>query len=109
MAFGHCSHERHYNEEIDESTFEWKGCWNCWHFDPGDDYDLLDIKQMAEILDVSISRVRSLINKGKLEADLFERGRDMTLTGGLILGARKKYFIRKEVLNNFIKKENEIS
>lgn len=34
MAFGHCSHERHYNEEIDESTFEWKGCWNCWHFSP---------------------------------------------------------------------------
>lgn len=29
MAFGHCSHERHHNEEIDESTFEWKGCWNC--------------------------------------------------------------------------------
>jgi excisionase family DNA binding protein len=105
MAFGYCSHERHYNKEIDRSTFEWKGCWNCYHFNPGDEYDLLDIKQMAEILNVSCSKVRSLIRKGELEADLFERGRDMTFYGGLILGARKKYFIRKMLLNNFIEKE----
>ena len=105
MAFGYCSHERHSNEEIHVSTFEWKGCWNCYHFSPGDEYDLLDIKQVAEILNVSSSKVRSLIRKGELEAELFERGRDMTLDGGLILGARKKYFIRKEVLNNFSKKE----
>jgi hypothetical protein len=105
MAFGYCSHERHYNEEIHVSTFEWKGCWNCFHFNPGDEYDLLDIKQVAEILNVSSSKVRSLIRKDELEAELFERGRDMTLDGGLILGARKKYFIRKEVLNNFSKTE----
>jgi len=105
MAFGYCSHERHSNEEIHVSTFEWKGCWNCYHFNPGDEYDLLDIKQVAEILNVSSSKVRSLIRKGELEAELFERGRDMTLDGGLILGARKKYFIRKEVLNNFSKTE----
>lgn len=105
MAFGYCSHERHYNEEIDLATFEWKGCWNCYHFNPGDEYDLLDIKQMAEILNVSSSKVRSLIRKGELEADLFERGRDMTLDGNLILGARKKYFIRRKLLNNFKKKE----
>ena len=105
MAFGYCSHERHYNEEIDISTFEWKGCWNCYHFSPGDEYDLLDIKQMAEILSVSSSKVRSLIRKGELEADLFERGRDVTVYGRLILGARKKYFIRRKFLNNFIKTE----
>ncbi len=105
MAFGYCSHERHSNEEIHVSTFEWKGCWNCYHFNPGDEYDLLDIKQVAEILNVSSSKVRSLIRKCELEAELFERGRDMTLDGGLILGARKKYFIRKEVLNNFSKTE----
>ena len=105
MAFGYCSHERHYNEEIYVSTFEWKGCWTCEQFNPGDEYDLLDIKQVAEILNVSSSKVRSLIRKGELVAELFERGRDMTLDGGLILGARKKYFIRKEVLNNFSKTE----
>ncbi len=105
MAFGYCSHERHCNEEIHVSTFEWKGCWNCFHFNPGDEYDLLDIKQVAEILNVSSSKVHSLIRKGELEAELFERGRDMTLDGGLILGARKKYFIRKELLNNFSKTE----
>jgi len=106
MAFGYCSHERHCNEEIHVKTFEWKGCWNCYHFSPGDDYDLFDIKEVAESLDVSISRVRSLIRKGELEAELFERSRDMTLDGGLILGARKKYFVRKEVLNDFNKKKD---
>jgi hypothetical protein len=101
MAFGYCSHGLHQEEEINVSTFKWKGCWNCHHFIRGDEYDLLDVHEVTEILNVSSSKVRSLIRKGKLEADLFERGRDVNEYGNLFLGARKKYYVRQEVLDNF--------
>lgn len=101
MAFGRCSHYLHEGEEVSLSTFKWKGCWGCPFFCQGDEYDLLDIRQVAEILNVSISKVRSLIRKGELKAELFERGRDVNQYGDLILGARKKYFVKREELENF--------
>lgn len=91
MRFGYCE----YHDYISIKTFEWKGCWNCWMFCQGDEYNLLDVHDVAEKLKCSESKVRMLIKTGALKAKLFKRGRrDYG-------GASMKYFIEKKDLENF--------
>ena len=70
--FGYCSY---HDEEVDENTYKWKGCWSCYHFSEGDGFPYVSIPVASGELGVSESTVRKWIKEGRLEGYLFERGR----------------------------------
>jgi excisionase family DNA binding protein len=59
---------------VDWSTFEWKGCWGCYHF-CGLLSNYLYVSDAAEILGVSEATIRRWIKEGILKATLYRRGR----------------------------------
>jgi hypothetical protein len=99
--FGYCDlHE----EIIDESTFEWKGCWKCFHFKRRKGFHYYTIHEASKILRKSENTIRRWIKIGKLKGRLFEQGR---------CGYRDSfplniYFIEKESVEKLrIKNQNE--
>jgi hypothetical protein len=72
MSFGYCDY---HEEEINEKTFEYKDCWNCYHFKKGHDFLYYDVNEVSEILRVSPSTIRRRIKNGSLKGRLFERQR----------------------------------
>lgn len=83
---GYCDlHE----EEVYEGEFEWKGCWNCWHF-AYSNFPYLDVYEAAKALKKSPSTIRSWLNEGRLSGKLFKRGRYNPQ-----LGAWRKWFVDK--------------
>jgi excisionase family DNA binding protein len=93
-GFGYCDfHE----EQIDEKTFEWKGCWKCYHFIEGKKFPYYTVKEVSKMLGISESTVRRWIKSGKLKGRLFEQGR---FTGDV--AASRIYFIEKESVNKVL-------
>jgi hypothetical protein len=72
MSFGYCDY---HEEEINEETFEFKGCWNCYHFKEGHDFPYYDVNEASKILRVSPSTIRRRIKNGSLKGRLFKRQR----------------------------------
>ena len=93
-GFGSCDlHE----EDIEEDTYRYKGCWGCQHFEFGQTFPYLFVSEAAHELQVSKSTVRRLIKRGKLEGELFEQQR---ITRSLPSPA--KYHISKESLREYL-------
>jgi hypothetical protein len=93
-GFGYC---KYHEEEINESTFEWKGCWKCPYFIKGKNFKYYTVAEVGRILGISESTVRRWIKIGKLKGRLFEQRR---FTGNV--AARRIYFIEKESVNKMV-------
>jgi len=89
-AFGYCDfHEEYINEE----TYEYKGCWGCFHFWKGEGFPYVTVPEASKELGFSQSTVRRWIRKGILKGRLFTQRR---YTG--FLPAPPTYHIEKESL-----------
>jgi len=103
QEFGYCEYHK---EKIDESTFEWKGCWKCHYFIKGENFKYYTVKEASRMLGISENTVRRWIKIGKLEGRLFEQGRSESRTSFPL----KIYFIEKESVEKLrIKNQNSIS
>ena len=89
---GYCDHHLHPDMIIDLDTFEWKGCWTCYHFNADDDFPFMDVNDTSNELNISRSTVIRWVKSGKLKGRLFERGRHVDS----ISPPYKKYFIDKD-------------
>ena len=86
--FGWCDlHE----EPVGEGNYEWKGCWGCWHFTPGDDFPYVSVSKAVDELGVSGSTVVRWVKKNRLEGRVFEQGSRTSS-----LPSPKKYHISKQ-------------
>jgi hypothetical protein len=95
-GFGYCDfHE----EPVDEGTYEYKGCWGCYHFHEGKDFPYMSVMEASKELGVSESTIRRWIKKGKLKGILFEQ---LRYTGDL--PAPRKYHIERESVKELKKK-----
>ncbi len=73
---GYCGHWRHEGEPICLSTFEFKGCWHCHHFELKDDCQfIIGIKSASEYFGVSKNTIHRWIKNDKLKSRLFKRVR----------------------------------
>lgn len=90
-AVGKCDHYLHEGDEIDEGTFEYKGCWGCWHFE--ENGVLMDVSQAANCFNVSPSTIIRWIKNGKLVGRLYERIRK----GDWNSGPKRKYYIENKI------------
>jgi hypothetical protein len=70
---GKCAHYLHNGWEIDESTFEYKGCWGCYHFHRND--ILMTVSEVAEAFGVSASTIYRWLRKDKKDKLKGLRGR----------------------------------
>jgi len=57
-----------HDEPINEDTYEWKGCWGCYHFGEGTGFPYASVQEVASELGVSCSTVRRLIKSGNSKA-----------------------------------------
>lgn len=64
-----------HDDQVDENTYEWKGCWGCYHFSQGDGFRFTSVQEAALELQVSCCTVRRWVKNGKLEGRIFEQGR----------------------------------
>jgi len=83
---GYCSNEthiKHKGKEINEESFEYKGCWNCIYFERVSNFPYYDVEEISELLCVSKNTIRRTINKGKLEGRLFRRQEHKFKYGGM--------------------------
>ena len=78
-------------EDINEETFEFKGCWNCHYLDFSENWLYVDVKEASELLDVSERTIRYWIKNGKVIGRLYIKQRRQGF-----LGSRIKYFITKK-------------
>lgn len=74
MGLGYCDY---HEEELDESTFEYKGCWTCFHFQQTENV-YFTVSEVATKNNVSPKTIYRWIKKGILEAQLFTMGRKNT-------------------------------
>ena len=79
MSIGSCSNSTHVafrGEEIDWSTFYYKGCWNCWHFEPSEKFleEYMYVDEAMEKYKVSRGTIYKWCKNGKLDAELLHRG-----------------------------------
>jgi len=88
-----------HEDSVDEGTYEWKGCWGCYHFREGEDFPYMSVGEASSDVGVSQSTVRRWIKAGKLEGRLFRQGRR---TGDL--PSPKKYHITIESVQNLLVK-----
>jgi len=72
----------HHEDNVTLSTFEWKGCWNCWKYF-GSVKPLIRIEDAAEKYGVSKKTIYRWIKAGRLKARLFERGRSFFTLGAV--------------------------
>jgi hypothetical protein len=86
--FGYCNYHA---ELIDETKFEWKDCWACYHFKEGDAFPYIDVEEAVSILKVSPSTIRRWIKIGKLKGRLFVRRKRRPY----LSPPHAKYFIQK--------------
>ena len=97
-GFGSCDlHE----EDIEEDTYRYKGCWGCQYFEFGQTFPYLFVSEATEELMVSESTIRRLIKKGILVGELFEQQRTTHS-----LPSPYKYHISKESLRKML--ENKV-
>jgi len=88
--FGYCDlHEEYINEE----TYEYKGCWNCFHFWEGEGFPYVTVPEASKELGFSQSTVRRWIRSGMLKGRLFTQRRRTRF-----LPAPPTYHIEKESL-----------
>jgi excisionase family DNA binding protein len=99
--FGYCDLHK---EPVDEGTYEYKGCWGCYHFHRGKDFPYMSVTEASEELGVSESTIRRWIRKGKLKGRLFVQGRYSFGS----LPSPPKYHIEKESVKE-LKKQMESS
>jgi len=96
-GFGYCDfHE----EPVDEETYEYKGCWGCYHFHEGKDFPYVSVMEASKELGVSESTVRRWVKKGKLKGRLFVQERSCFGS----LPPPPKYHIERESVNELKKK-----
>ena len=87
--FGYCDlHE----DTVSEAQYEWKGCWNCYHFSSDTTFPFINVSETALELGKSPSTVVRWLNKGKLQGRLFKQGRP---SYGMVQ-VIKKYHITKD-------------
>lgn len=36
-----------HDELVDEDTYEWKGCWSCYHFSEGNGFPYVSVQEAA--------------------------------------------------------------
>ena len=95
---GKCSnltHVDHKGEDVDETTFEWKGCWNCPDFKRYN-FPYYTVKEAAQILGRCPATIRSWIKSGKIKGKLFKLERKK-----FAYGPRRIYFIEKESVKGY--------
>ena len=90
--FGYCDL---HNEDVWEPEFEWKGCWNYYHFSYSADCLYTDVREATQLLKKSPSTIRRWLKDGHLEGKLLIRGRPEFQAGPLY-----KSFIEKESIKS---------
>ncbi len=84
------THNTYRGERNNEETFEYKGCWNCLHFEYDKIFPYLDVEQASKVYKVSKSIIRNWIRSSKLDGKLF-----IMREPKFVWGSRKKYFVKK--------------
>lgn len=88
---GICNHYLHEKDpEVDISTFEYKGCWNCEYFSENEDFPYYDVGEASKLLNVSRTTIINWIKKDKLKGRIFIKKRSK-----FSLGPWKLYYIEK--------------
>jgi len=89
---GKCDHYLHEDDpDVDISTFEYKGCWNCRYFNENESFPYYDVEDASKLLNVSKITIINWIKKGNLKGRLFIRKRS-----GFQSGPWRIYYIEKE-------------
>lgn len=88
------THKQHKGNKISLSTFKYKGCWNCPHFQ----YDTnvyITVKKASKIYNKSQSTIRRWCKNGKLNAELYVKERYQAMNSWN--GSNKIWLIKNEV------------
>ena len=96
-SMGYCEHHQ---EDIDVETFEYKGCWGCYHFCLDSKY--IDLHDASLVLGVSGSTIRRWAKIGKIEGQLF------VSDGVKFVSPPRKYFIVAKSLEKLRKKRARV-
>ncbi len=95
-CFGWCDL---HDDTVSEYTYEYKGCWSCYHFGEGNRFPYVSTREAACELKVSESTVRRWLRQGRISGRIFERERNRQ-----DLGALRKLHIDLKSLEGLKKK-----